>query len=55
MAHGTTCSLAVVASVLVSGPPLSFSEPLPVVSFELYQQHLVVTKGSIGRLDGSTC
>lgn len=52
MAHGATCSLAVIAAVLVSGPPLSSSEPLPDVPFELYQHHLVVTKGSIGRLDG---
>ena len=52
MAHGTTCSLAVVASVLVSGPPLRSAETIAEVPFELYQHHLVVTKGSIGRLNG---
>ena len=48
----TTCSLAVVASVLVSGPPLRSAETIAEVPFELYQRHLVVTKGSIGRLNG---
>jgi hypothetical protein len=52
MAHATTCSLAVVASELVSGPPLPSTETIAEVPFELYQHHLVVTKGSIGRLNG---
>ena len=52
MAHVTTCSLAVIASVLVSGPPLPPTDTLAEVPFELYQRHLVVTKGSIGRLNG---
>jgi Aspartyl protease len=52
MAHATTCSLAVIASVLVSGPSLRSTETLAEVPFELYQHHLVVTKGSIGRLNG---
>ena len=52
MAHATTCSLALIASVLVSGSPLRSTETLAEVPFELYQHHLVVIKGSIGRLNG---
>ena len=52
MAHATTCSLAVIASVLVSGPTLRSTETLAEVPFELFQHHLVVAKGSIGRLNG---
>ena len=51
MAHGRRCLLAVVASVLVSGTPLRSTETITEVPFELYQRHLVVTKGSIGRLN----
>ena len=51
MAYGRRCLLAVVASVLVSGTPLRSTEPITEVPFELHQRHLVVTKGSIGRLD----
>ncbi|HEX2444981.1 MAG TPA: aspartyl protease family protein [Vicinamibacterales bacterium] len=51
MAHGRWCSLAVVASVLVSGTALRSTEPSTEVPFELYQRHLVVTRGSIGRLN----
>ena len=51
MAYGRRCLLAVVASVLVSGTPLWSTEPITEVPFELYQRHLVVTKGSIGRLN----
>jgi hypothetical protein len=54
MAHATTCSLTVIASVLVSGPSLRSTETLAEVPFELYQHHLVVTRGSIGRLNGLT-
>jgi predicted aspartyl protease len=42
--------LAVVASVLVSGAPMRSTETITEVPFELYQRHLVVTKGSIGPL-----
>ena len=52
MAHRTTCTLAVVASVLISGSPLWSTETIAEVPFELYQHHLVVTKGSIGPLHG---
>jgi predicted aspartyl protease len=52
MAHPKKCSLAIVASVLVSGAPLRSAEIIAEVPFELYQRHLVVTKGSIGRLKG---
>ena len=51
MAHGTTCSLAVVASVLACGPSL-WSTETAEVPFKLYQRHLVVTKGDIGPLNG---
>jgi predicted aspartyl protease len=54
MVPATTCSLAVIASVLVSGPSLWSTETLAEVPFELYQHHLVVTKGSVGRLNGLT-
>jgi hypothetical protein len=52
MALGRTCLPAVVVSLLVSGTPLRSAEPLVEVPFELYQRHLIVAKGSIGRLNG---
>ena len=52
MAHRTTCTLAVLASVLMSGSPLWSTATTAEVPFELYQHHLVVTKGSIGPLHG---
>lgn len=52
MAHGRTCLPAIVASVLVSVTPLRSTETIAEVPFELYQRHLIVTKGSIGRLNG---
>jgi hypothetical protein len=52
MVKPTTCSMAIVASVLVSGVPLRSAETIAEVPFELYQRHLVVTKGSIGPLTG---
>jgi hypothetical protein len=52
MARGTTCGVVVVASVLVSGSPLRSAETIGEVPVQLYQHHLVVTKGSIGRLSG---
>jgi hypothetical protein len=52
MAYGTICSLAMVASVLVSGPPQRSAGTSAEVPFELYQRHLVVTKGSVGQLNG---
>ena len=48
----TTCSVAVVAALLVSGSPLRSADIDGEVPFELYQQHLVVTKGSVGPLKG---
>ena len=47
-----TSWVAVLASVLVSSTPLLSTEPIAEVPFELYQHHLVVAKGSIGRLNG---
>ena len=44
--------LAVVATVLLSWKPLLSLETVAEVPFELYQQHLIVTKGSIGPLNG---
>ena len=43
---------ALVASVLCSVTPPRSAETIAEVPFELYQRHLVVTKGSIGRLNG---
>jgi Aspartyl protease len=54
MARGWTCLSAVLASVLVSDTSLRSTEPIAEVPFELYQHHLIVTKGSIGRLNGLT-
>ena len=48
----TTCSVAVVAALLVSGSPLRSADIDGEVPFALYQQHLVVTKGSVGPLKG---
>jgi hypothetical protein len=44
--------LAVVASLLVSGAALWSAGTTAEVPFELYQHHLVVTRGSIGPLNG---
>lgn len=52
MAHGRTFLSAVVASLLFSATPVRSTEAITEVPFELYQRHLIVTKGSIGRLDG---
>ncbi len=52
MVHGAACTLAVVAWVLVSGSTRSSTETNAEVPFELYQHHLVVTKGSVGGLNG---
>ena len=41
-----------VATVLLSGMPLVSRETVVEVPFDLYQHHLVVTKGSIGPLNG---
>src|SRR5262245_31057534 len=41
-----------VATVLLSGVPLVSRETVVEVPFDLYQHHLVVTKGSIGPLNG---
>ncbi len=50
--HGTTCSVAVITTLLVYGIPLRSAEPGTEVPFDLYQRHLVVTKGAIGPLKG---
>jgi len=50
--HGTTCSVAVITTLLVYGIPLRSAEPVTDVPFDLYQRHLVVTKGAIGPLTG---
>ena len=52
MGCGKTCLGVVVAALLASATPLGSAEPLAEVPFKLYQRHLVVTKGSIGRLNG---
>jgi predicted aspartyl protease len=52
MVHPTTCSLAMIATVLVSGSTQRSATTVADVPFELYQRHLVVTKGSIGYLNG---
>jgi Aspartyl protease len=49
---GTTGLSAVVATVVLSGTPLLSLETVAEVPFELYQHHLIVTKGSIGPLNG---
>ena len=48
---GTTGLSAVVATVLLSGTSLWSLETVAEVPFELYQHHLIVTKGSIGALN----
>ena len=48
---GTTGLSAIVATYL-SGTPLLSRETVAEVPFEIYQHHLVVTKGSIGPLNG---
>jgi aspartyl protease len=50
-AHRTTGLSAVVATVLFSTPLLSL-ETVAEVPFTIYEHHLIVTKGSIGPLDG---
>ena len=50
--RGTTLLSVVVASLLVSATSLRSAEPTAEVPFELYQHHLIVTKGSIGLLNG---
>jgi Aspartyl protease len=54
MAHGRTFLSVVVASLLVSATSLRSTGLTVDVPFELYQHHLIVTKGSIGRLNGLT-
>ena len=51
---GTTGLSAVVATLLLSGTPLLSRETVAEVPFEIYQHHLVVTKGSIGPLNSLT-
>ena len=50
--RGTMGPSAVVATALLSGTPLWSLETVAEVPFELYQHHLIVTKGSIGPLNG---
>ena len=52
MAHGRRYLSAIVASVIISVTPLRSAETIAEVPFELFQRHLVVTKGSIGGLNG---
>jgi predicted aspartyl protease len=52
MAHGTLRSVTAVAAVLVCGQSLQSAGTIAEVPFQLYQRHLVVTKGSIGPLNG---
>ncbi len=48
----TTAAAAAVALLLVCGTPLVSLETAGEVPFELYQRHLIVTRGSIGPLNG---
>ena len=48
--HRSTYLSAVVAIVLLSGGSVLSTETISQVRFDLYQQHLIVTKGSVGRL-----
>ena len=50
--HRTTGLSAVVAMVLLFWTPLLSLETVAEVPFQLYQRHLIVTKGSIGPLNG---
>lgn len=50
--RGTTVLSTVVVAVLLSGTALLPIETDAEVPFELYQHHLIVTKGSIGPLNG---
>jgi hypothetical protein len=52
MVPGKTRLSVVVASLFISGTPIPSAEPVAEVPFDLYQHHLVVTKGSIGPLNG---
>jgi predicted aspartyl protease len=49
--YGTTCAIAVFATLLVSGLPGPSSDPADGWPFDLFQQHLVVTKAAIGPLN----
>jgi uncharacterized membrane protein YhaH (DUF805 family) len=53
--HWTTNLSAVVATVLLSSTALLSLETVADVPFELYQHHLIVTKGSIGPLMVLAC
>jgi hypothetical protein len=52
MAHVTTCSVVMAASVLVCGSRSWLTATSADVAFQLHQHHLVVAKGSIGALNG---
>jgi predicted aspartyl protease len=49
--HGTTCQVAVLVTLLASDLSRPAADPTDGVSFDLFQQHLVVTKGAIGPLN----
>ena len=49
--HGATGLSMVVPTVLLSSTPLLASDTVAEVPFELFQHHLIVTKGSIGPLN----
>jgi hypothetical protein len=52
MALSTTFLAGAVACLLVSAKSPWHTEPITEVPFELYEHHLVVAKGAIGRLKG---
>jgi predicted aspartyl protease len=52
MACGRACLATAVFSGVMGGIPLQSTGTSAVVSFELYQRHLIVVKGSVGGLEG---
>ena len=50
--RGTVFLSVVAASLLVSATSLRSAEPTTEVPFDLFQHHLIVTKGSVGQLNG---
>ena len=53
--RGTTGLSAIAATVLLLSTPLSSLDSVAELSFELYQQHLIVTRGPSARLLVSAC
>jgi hypothetical protein len=52
VAHGKACLSFVLASLLFSGTSMGSARSAVDVPFEMYQQHLIVAKGSLAGLDG---